>query len=85
MHVDRFCRKFEKIIDDNCAHQNDCEDCDFDQRYFEHRHRDRDFAHHRGHSNCIWVKVLTNPIFVGLVVGVIIALILLLMNRAVMA
>jgi hypothetical protein len=97
MQVDRFCRKFERILDDCESYEKNCEPCyegnggegdDFDH-YDHHNHHDshsrrdnrRDNGRNFSKKHC--GSFGRNPLFVGLIVGVVIALILLFMSYSV--
>lgn len=88
MQVERLCRKFERIIEDNSDFHSGCEDQCFEQM----DHSQQRISGQNGGSSALSQKTLTvisgffrNPIFVGLLVGGIVALILLLMNSSIMA
>lgn len=88
MQVDRLCRKFERILEDNADFHSGCEDQCFEQM----DHYQKRMLCHQNETNSFSQKTLSvisgffrNPIFVGLFVGGIVALILLLMNSSVMA
>ena len=87
MQVDRFCRKFERILDDRHSYDNKCDPCCLDQGGLPCDNRlDRDSelkSHSRfrnplqDNSNYHWYK---NPLFIGFMVAIGIALLILLIG-----
>ena len=81
MQVERLCRKFERILDDNAHFTQDCEDHCLEDCQGKCLSQD-------GRS---WIQSMVsktpnffkNPIFLGLLIGGIIALILLFVNRSI--